>query len=120
MDPAEEHNKFEKILQTVGTLIGIIAIPILIGWGINMQKQKAEKYPWSVTFFYPKDTIYDSKRSGFKTLEECREWAQTKAGKLNLKEAEWDYECGTRCEFTDETIKEGTEIHQYECEEITK
>lgn len=69
----EDPDKPGKATQIIGTIIGLIAIPVIIAIGMNLDKSKVGKYPWSGTFFYPINTISDSKRSEFKTVEECRE-----------------------------------------------
>ena len=120
IDTLQQSEKGEKVKQVIGTIIGIMLIPVLIGWGMKSQEKKAEQYPWSVTLYYPKDNIYDSKNSEFKTLEECREWALEKADNLNLEEGMWDYECGRGCTYTDESIQGGKEIHTYECVELSR
>ena len=120
MDPKPEGSKWEKITQVIGTIIGIILIPVLIGWGMKSQERKEEQYPWSVTLYYPKDNIYDSKNSKFKTLEECREWVLEKADKINLEEGMWDYECGRGCTYTDQSIQGGQKVNTYECTEISR
>ncbi len=116
----EENSKSGKAVQVIGTIIGIIAIPLLIGWGMNREEKKAAEYPWSVTFYYPKDNINDSKQSGFKTLEECREWAQEKADRLNLEDDSWDYECGEGCKYVDQSIEGGQKVNSLVCTEIAK
>ncbi|MDD4382352.1 MAG: hypothetical protein PHE21_03350 [Candidatus Dojkabacteria bacterium] len=87
---------------------------------MKSQEKKAEQYPWSVTFYYPKDIINDSKRSKFKTLEECRQWALEKADNLNLEEGTWDYECGRGCTYTDQSTEGGQQVNTYACEEISR
>ncbi|MBI2356740.1 hypothetical protein HYV12_01680 [Candidatus Dojkabacteria bacterium] len=113
-----------KIIQVVGTIIGIILIPYLIGLGMNFQKSRAEKYPWSGSFFnrtYSEaNQLTDSKRNKFKTVNECQTWAKEKAEWYDLKEGEWDYECGKNCEYKDQGITGGKRIETFECEEITQ
>lgn len=113
-------DKTEKTQQIVGTVIGLIAVPLLIGWGMKLSEKKAEKYPWSVSF-YINDILKDSsKRSEFKTLEKCREWAKEKAEKMDLEEGKWNYECGRGCEYTDQSIEGGRQVQTFECVEISK
>ena len=87
---------------------------------MRSEEKKAQEYPWSATFYYPLNTISDSKRSEFKTVEECREWVIKKADTLNIQEEEYDYECGRDCTYTDQSIEGGKRVNTYECVEITK
>lgn len=112
-------DKGEKAQQIIGTIIGIIAIPLLIGWGMKATERKAEKYPWSVSF-YMSGNIQDSKLSEFKTLEECREWAVKKAERMNLEDGEWNYECGRGCKYTEQKIEGGQQVQTFVCTEIQK
>lgn len=56
-----------------------------------------EKEIWT-GYFYPTAENLDIFRTSpqFKTLEECRDWAQSQTGYPNQT---WDYECGLNCEF---------------------
>lgn len=112
-------DKGEKAQQIIGTILGLILIPVLIGWGMKASERKAEKYPWSVSFFMG-ENLTDSKKNEFKTLEECREWAQKKADRQNLEEGKWDYECGLGCEYVDQSVSGGRQVQTYECSDIKK
>jgi hypothetical protein len=108
----------EKLQQIIGSCLGLILIPVLIGLGISMQEKHDEKYPWRATF-YINDSVKDDNNE-LKTLDECRAWANEKAEKMDLKEGEWDYECGRGCEYSDDSIEGGRRVKTYSCIEITK
>lgn len=105
-------------MQVLGTCLGLILIPVLIGLGMSAQEKHDEKYPWRGTF-YMNGSVNDD-NDELKTLEECRAWANDKAEKMDLSEGEWDYECGRGCKYTDDEIKGGKQIKNYACVEITK
>lgn len=110
----------EKATEIFGTCLGLILVPVLIGWGMSLSEKHDEKYPWKASIFTAanKSNIIDSK--DVKTIEECRIWANEKAGKLRYDEGEWDYSCGRGCKFQDDKISGGKETHIYSCAEISK
>lgn len=109
----------DAFIKIAKAIAGIMLVGFLINWGMKAQERKEEKYPWSVSYFVG-GTLKDSKKSKFETLQECREWAQSKAEGQKLKEGEWDYECGRGCEYVDQSISGGRQVQTYECSEITK
>jgi hypothetical protein len=108
----------EKITQVFGTCLGLILVPILIGWGMSLSKKHEEKYPWKASLFYKSGNVIDSK--DVKTVEECRNWATDKARGMSMKDDAWDYSCGKGCTFNDDKISGGKEIHTYNCAEMSK
>jgi sulfatase maturation enzyme AslB (radical SAM superfamily) len=108
----------EKTTQIVGTCLGLILVPVLIGLGMSAQEKHDEKYPWLGTFYMYGNV--ESDNNELKTVEECREWANKRAESKDLAEGEWDYECGTGCKYADDTIKGGQQIKTYNCAEVTK
>jgi hypothetical protein len=111
----------EKLLNCLGSIIGIILIGVLIYFGMKWQKSRDDKNPWIGTFYKiieEEKAITDSER--FETIDMCRDWADERASFYSLKEGEWDYECGTGCEFEDDTIVSGKKVNTYECSEVTK
>ncbi len=75
----------------IGTLIILIIILTIIF--------KSDK--WSGYFYPNKDDLTHWVESPviFKSLEECRDWAQNKGADLNIDPMQYDYECGLNCEY---------------------
>jgi len=107
----------DAFLKIVGGIIGIALIFFLIKWGMQIQDKHQEKYPWTASI-YTETQILDSKE--FETVEQCREWIETKRDGLNRAYDNWDYDCGYKCTFEDQSIQSGKRVNSYECEEITK
>lgn len=111
----------EKASKIIGTIIGLILIPVLIGLGISCQRKHDDKFPWKGTFYRginaERRILSDSE---FKTLEECRAWSVVQADHNDLKEGEYDYSCGTGCSYKDDTVTGGKQVKIFECTELTK
>lgn len=58
---------------------------------------------WSGYFYPNKDNLSEwvESDSKFKSLEECRNWANNKAIELKLDITQYDYECGLNCKYKD-------------------
>lgn len=107
----------DKIVQVIGTILGIILIPVLIGLGMSYSRKHDEEYPWKSSFFYiATEHIIDSK--DFKTLEDCREWSLKKVE--DYGEENVDYNCGRGCTYTDQSVSGGKKVNTYGCLELTK
>lgn len=55
-------------------------------------------------------------QKGFKTLDECKQWAYDTADGQELEDGSWDYECGIGCEIKDT----GFQFRKWSCENVTK
>jgi hypothetical protein len=115
--------KANKIGAIIGTCLGIIiGIGILIGigyLGFILLKDVIAPRPWKGMFFPDAgDTSYTSVTKDFKTLEECRAWANNEAEDSSLSAGDWSYECGKNCKWNSKESP-GT-IDTYDCELITK
>jgi len=111
----------EKIYTCLGTLIGIVVVIGLLYLGITWQKKKDQEFPWKASIYKivnGTNEVRDSK--DLKTLEECRNWANDQAKKLNYKEGEWDYSCGTGCDYDNNSVVSGKKVNTYKCTELTK
>lgn len=61
------------------------------------------KDEWSGYFYPDRNNLstWIESDSEFKSLNECRNWANNKAVELKLSNTEYDYECGLNCEYKD-------------------
>jgi hypothetical protein len=117
----------EKAIKT-GTVIGsifgtLIVIGMFIGIGylaFILIKGAIAPRPWKGIFFPDaNNTSYSSVTKDFKTLEECRAWANKEAEDSSLSAGVWSYECGKNCKFNNKESL-GNIIDTYDCEEISK
>ncbi len=111
----------EKILKVIGTILGIVAVPLLIYFGMKISANHDEKYPWKGSFYKIVDeenVIIDS--DDFKNLDLCREWAFDWADYYGYVDGEYDYTCGTGCEYVEDNIESGKQIKKYDCQELTQ
>lgn len=105
----------------MGVVIGIAFIVGVLALAMKIQKNHDEENPWKGVFYKIVDELPEiNDSSDFKTLEDCRKWANEKADKAGYKEGEWDYSCGTGCTFKDDTVSGGKKIKNYDCSELTK
>jgi len=116
--------KANKIGTIIGTILGtIIGIGIVIGicyLGFNLLKGVFEPRPWKGMFFPDaSNTSYSSVTKDFKTLEECRAWANNEAKDSSLSAGVWSYECGKNCKWNNKESL-GNIIDTYDCELISK
>lgn len=104
---------------TLGCIIGI-GILIGIGYlGFILLKDVIAPRPWKGMFFPDAGkSSYSSVTKDFKTLEECRAWANNKAKGSSLSAGDWSYECGKNCK-RDNKESLGTFV-TYDCELISK
>lgn len=110
------NEKVIKIGTIIGSIIGIgIVIGILIGigyLGFNLLKGAFEPRPWKGLFFPDaSDTSYTSVTKDFKTLEECRAWANNEAVDSSLPVGAWSYECGKKLQMEQQKIS--GRFHRY-------
>lgn len=107
--------------KTLGCLLTIVIIGLAIYFGMRWQANRDAKYPWVGTLYKVTDEERDIREDDrFRTLDECRNWALERADYFEWGEGEWDYECGTGCEYTDQSVIDGKDVHTYECDEVTK
>ena len=107
----------ETLLKIVRGIMGILLIFFLIKWGMQIQNKQDEKYPWTASI-YTETQILDSKE--FESVEKCREWIAIRRDALDSAYERWDYDCGYKCTFEDQSIESGKKVNLYECEEVTK
>ncbi len=117
------NEKATKIANTIGTILGVIlAIGILISigyLGFNLLKGVFAPRPWKGMFFPDASkTGYTSVTKDFKTLEECRVWANQEAKDNSLSAGVWSYECGKNCKLNNK--KSIGTLNTYDCELISK
>jgi len=100
--------------------IFVIGIVIGIGYlGFNLLKDAFAPRPWKGMFFPDASKAgYTSVTKDFKTLEECRAWANNEAEKESLSADVWSYECGKNCIINSK--KSLGDYSTYDCEMITK
>lgn len=113
----------ERLLSCLGGALGIAFIFWAISFGIQKQKEHDAEYPWRGTFYQLYENngrVIQADNDQLKTVEECRDWAFATAEKMGLKDGEWDYDCGTGCEYADDKIESGRQIKTYDCDELTK
>lgn len=105
---------------TLGCIIGI-GILIGIGYlGFILLKDVITPRPWKGMFFPDaSNTGYSSVTKDFKTLEECRGWANNEAEDSSLSAGAWSYECGKNCKLNSKNSL-GNVIETYDCELISK
>ncbi|HNT29553.1 MAG TPA: hypothetical protein PKL83_01225 [bacterium] len=117
--PAEPQSFKKNCGSVAGGCLGIIGFGLLIGFFMN-REQKA----WA-GFFYPDATQTETTtiiEKNLKSLEKCREWAESEAEERGLQEGAWDYECGTGCKVSDTTTSQDRAqgYVQYGCAEYTR
>lgn len=104
--------------KLLGLIVAIALIALLIYFGMTWQRSRDERYPWKGTFSKISETTPSKESDEFKTLEECKAWAADRASDLGLSEGQWEFSCGSGCEFTDDTIVSGRRIRNYDCDEL--
>ncbi len=99
----------EKLQKFIGGVIGVL---IIIG-GIALILNYIESRPWKgmIDLNSGKQLNKD-----FKTLEDCREWAEKEAKKLDLAIADLNYKCGLNCQYDNNTPV----VNDYVCSELTR
>jgi hypothetical protein len=112
-------NAKETITKLFGGIIGLVVIGLLLSWGMSAQKKKEAKYPWRGSVYNVANdasTIHDTEQ--FKTVDECRTWANRRASDLSLNTSTWGFVCGTDCTWKENSVTSGRQIKQYECTEV--
>lgn len=110
-----------KVLGTklLSGIFGIAVVVGLIAWGMSAQKKHDDAYPWKgavLSLANEQRTIVDSK--DFKTLQECRTWANKRLSDLDYTSTTGSFSCGTGCTWTNDKIVGGKRVNQYECTEL--
>jgi len=106
---------FKGNLQSCfGYIVGFALI--ILGANFFINKDKSEY----MGMFYSTDeprSVYEFQK-GFKTLDKCRDWAKEQAEKNNLKDGEWDYDCGIGCKLASENFDPS--VTKYDCAKLEK
>ncbi len=106
--------------RAVGLLVLIVLIGSFIVFGMFMQKRQDSEEPWV-------GTITESTKSQnpavlasdrFKTLEDCRAWANSYTSTKELREYSINYSCGTDCTYSTQTYNNANKVDIYECQII--
>ncbi len=109
----------EIAIKILSAVFGIAVVVLLIYLGMKWQKNNDAKYPWIGSLFKIENeerSIRASER--FKTLDDCRNWSQ---GRIQeALEGVWDYDCGTDCKYSEQTIINGQKVKTYSCSQIEK
>lgn len=98
--------KSKKFVQRVFSVI------IIIG-GIALILYYIQSHHWKgmINLNSDKQLIKD-----FKTLEDCREWAEKEAKKRDILIADLNYKCGLNCQNDNNTAV----VNDYVCSELTR
>jgi hypothetical protein len=102
---------------------GAYAIPLTRGWmtsawGWASSTFFAEK-PWKGVY-YAEAASSVAKDKNFKTLQDCRAWANDQADRDNKEPGEWDYSCGYKCKYTSDPLRRASPGFNFDCEQVTR
>lgn len=116
---ARKHNSETKQKILGGILFVIVlcvllAIPSTRAW---MKNTFFPEKPW-LGLYYPDAQSHLAEDKTFKTLEECRQWANGQSRGRPL--GEWDYSCGYKCEYTRDMLRQQKPGFEFDCETVTK